>query len=260
MRADILLTNLGYAESRNRAQRLIESGCVYANGECIKKSSADIDENAEITVVSIGETFVSRGAYKLLGALADFGIDPAGMRCIDIGASTGGFTDCLLRRGASSVVCVDCGKNQLSPKIAADKRVTSYEGVNARYITRDDVGGDFDLCVMDVSFISQTYILPALSDLISDNGYVIALIKPQFELDAKSVSKGVVKSAEKRLAALYRVYDSLDSFSLVPVAFTRSRIEGGDGNVEFLGLYAKKDNKNLKKYDRAGLRALALSR
>lgn len=257
MRADVLLASLGFAESRNRAQRLIESGCVYANGAQVKKSGQELPEDAEISVVTLGESFVSRGAYKLLGALSDFGIDPAGMKCIDIGASTGGFTDCLLRRGASSVVCVDCGKDQLAPSIAADPRVTSFEGCNARYITTDEVGGDFDLCVMDVSFISQTYILPALAPLLKDGGLVAALIKPQFELDSKSVSKGVVKGADKHLRALYRIYDSLDGCGLVPIAFTRSSIEGGDGNIEFFGLYAKAPAYNAKRYDRAGLRHLA---
>ena len=257
MRADVLITSLGYAESRNRAQRLIESGCVYANGVPVKKSGQELDEGAEISVITMGESFVSRGAYKLLGALSDFSVDPSGMRCLDIGASTGGFTDCLLRRGATSVTAVDCGKNQLAPSIAADPRVTSLEGCNARYLTVDDVGGEFDLCVMDVSFISQTYILPALATLLKDGGLVAALIKPQFELDAKSVSKGVVKGADKHLRALYRIYDSLDACGLVPVDFTRSSIEGGDGNVEFFGLYAKSIDQSVKRYDRAGLRHLA---
>lgn len=257
MRADVLLTSLGYAESRNRAQRLIESGFVYANGTQVKKSGQELDELAEISVITIGESFVSRGAYKLLGALSDFGIDPNGMKCLDIGASTGGFTDCLLRRGALSVTAVDCGKNQLAPSIAADPRVTSFEGCNARYITAADVGDNFDLCVMDVSFISQTYILPALAPLLKDGGIVAALIKPQFELDAKSVSKGVVKGADKHLRALYRIYDSLDDCGLIPVGFTRSSIEGGDGNVEFFGLYAKSGAVDVKRYDRAGLRFLA---
>ncbi len=257
MRADVLLTMLGYAESRSRAQRLIESGCVYANGAQVKKSSQELDDGSDISVITLGESFVSRGAYKLLGALSDFGIDPAGMRCLDIGASTGGFTDCLLRRGALSVTAVDCGKNQLAPSISADPRVTSLEGCNARYITTDDVGGDFDLCVMDVSFISQTYILPAISPLLKDSGIVAALIKPQFELDAKSVSKGVVKGSDKHLRALYRIYDCLESCGLRPIDFTRSSIEGGDGNVEFFGLYAKAENLNVKRYDRAGLRYLA---
>lgn len=257
MRADVLLTSLGYAESRNRAQRLIESGCVYANGAQVKKSGQELCEDAEITVITLGESFVSRGAYKLLGALSDFSIDPAGMKCLDIGASTGGFTDCLLRRNAASVVAVDCGKNQLAPSIASDPRVTSLEGCNARYMTVDDVGGNFDLCVMDVSFISQTYILPAIAPLLKDGGLVAALIKPQFELDANSVSKGVVKGADKHLRALYRIYDSLEACGLVPIDFTRSSIEGGDGNVEFFGLYARADSENIKKYDRAGLRHLA---
>ena len=257
MRADVLLTSLGYAESRNRAQRLIESGCVYANGSPVKKSGQELPDDAEISVVTMGESFVSRGAYKLLGALTDFGIDPAGMRCLDIGASTGGFTDCLLKKGAASVVAVDCGKNQLAPSIAADARVTSLEGCNARYLTAEDVGAEFDLCVMDVSFISQTYILPALAPLLKDGGIIAALIKPQFELDAKSVSKGVVKGADKHLRALYRIYDSLDGCGLMPIGFTRSSIEGGDGNVEFFGLYTKKNASDTRIYDRAGLRHLA---
>ena len=255
MRADVLLTALGYAESRNKAQRLIEAGCVYYNGAPVKKSGAELPDDAQLSIVSMGETFVSRGALKLLGALKDFGVDPTGLKCIDIGASTGGFTDCLLRKGASCVTCVDCGRGQLAPSIALDPRVTSFEGCNARYITPEDVGGEYDLCVMDVSFISQTYILPAIPPLLKEGGMVIALIKPQFELDAKSVSKGVVKGLDKHLRALYRIYDALEPCGLLPLNFTRSPIEGGDGTVEFFGLYVKAGGES-KIYDKAGLRHL----
>jgi len=262
MRADVLLALKGYAESRNKARSLIDSGCVYSCGTLVRKASADLPEDADISVVTVGESFVGRGALKLVGALADFGVDPAGMKCLDIGASTGGFTDCLLRRGAVHVTAVDCGRGQLASSLMSDSRVTSIEGCNARYITPDDVGSEYDLCVMDVSFISQTYILPALKPLLKPNGIVIALIKPQFELDSTSVSKGVVKSPEKRLRALCRVYDSLDTYGLAPIAFIRSPIMGSDGNVEYFGLYKLSNgiSDNIRVFDRAGLRTLAFMR
>jgi 23S rRNA (cytidine1920-2'-O)/16S rRNA (cytidine1409-2'-O)-methyltransferase len=218
----------------------------------------NIDENVghDVKIEQVFK-YVSRGGMKLEAALNAFSLNVNGKRAVDIGASTGGFTDCLLKKGAASVVAVDCGKNQLAPSIAADARVTSLEGCNARYLTAEDVGAEFDLCVMDVSFISQTYILPALAPLLKDGGIIAALIKPQFELDAKSVSKGVVKGADKHLRALYRIYDSLDGCGLMPIGFTRSSIEGGDGNVEFFGLYAKKNASDTRIYDRAGLRHLA---
>ena len=256
MRADLLLCARGFTESRNKAQQLIAAGALYANGRLVKKASTDLPTDSELSVVRLSESFVGRGALKLLGALSGFSVDPSGLRCLDIGASTGGFADRLLRRGAASVPAVDCGRGQLAESLRSDPRVTNLEGVNARYLTTDDVGCDFDLCVMDVSFISQTYVLPAIVPLLAAHGVILALIKPQFELDAASVSKGVVRGAALRHRALLRVYDALAPLGLAPVSFLRSPIEGGDGNIEYFGCYRRSDDVSAV-FDRTGLRMLA---
>ncbi|MBQ7172197.1 MAG: TlyA family RNA methyltransferase [Clostridia bacterium] len=260
MRADALLYGSGLAESRSKAQQMIREGCVYAGGKPVKKPSADLPEDTVFSIVRLTESFVGRGGVKLLAALSDFGIDPAGMHCLDVGASTGGFTDCLLKKGAASVTAVDCGRDQLAPSLRADPRVRSVEGLNARYMTREDVGDGYDLAVMDLSFISLTYVLPAIPPLLGESGRIVALIKPQFELDAKSVSKGVVRGAEKRLKALERVYDFLPGVGLTPRAFSVSPIKGGDGNTEYLCFLEKTREGGKPAFRRDGLKELARDR
>lgn len=257
MRADALLFASGLAESRSKAQQMIREGCVYAGGKQIKKPAVELPEDTLLSVVRMTEHFVGRGGLKLLAALSDFGVDPAGMRCLDVGASTGGFTDCLLKRGATAVTAVDCGRDQLASSLRADGRVRSIEGLNARYMTREDVGDGYDLAVMDLSFISLTYVLPAVPPLLAEDGRIIALIKPQFELDAKSVSKGVVRGSEKRLRALERVYDFLPGIGLTPLAFSVSPIKGGDGNTEYLCCLKKTREGGEPAFRREALRELA---
>ncbi|MBQ4298082.1 MAG: TlyA family RNA methyltransferase [Clostridia bacterium] len=257
MRADALLFASGLAESRSKAQQMIREGCVYAGGKQIKKPAVELPEDTLLSVVRMTEHFVGRGGLKLLAALSDFGVDPAGMRCLDVGASTGGFTDCLLKRGAAAVTAVDCGRDQLASSLRADGRVRSIEGLNARYMTREEVGDGYDLAVMDLSFISLTYVLPAVPPLLAEDGRIIALIKPQFELDAKSVSKGVVRGSEKRLRALERVYDFLPGIGLTPLAFSVSPIKGGDGNTEYLCCLKKTREGGEPAFRREALRELA---
>lgn len=225
----------GYADSRERAKRLILAGSVHVNGVVVNKPAFEI-ESGEIAVEE--ERFVGRGGEKLEGALRAFSVNPRGMRAIDIGASTGGFTHCLLLHGAAHVTALDAGCDQLHPKLLADARVTNLEKYNARELSREDVG-EFDLAVMDVSFISQTYILPRLPLVLKPTGRAITLIKPQFEAGRAALNKkGLVKDARDRLLAVRRVLQSAREAGLVPQGLIRSPITGGDGNIEYLALFA----------------------
>lgn len=241
MRADIYLFRYGYARSRQNAKALIESGTVCVDGKILNKPSADIDENAEHSVViSDAPKFVSRGGEKLEHALDTFGVSPEGKICIDIGASTGGFTDCLLRRGASRVFAVDSGHSQLAPELAANARVVSIEKYNARYMKPTDFSATPELAVMDVSFISQTLIHESVFSVLADGGELIALVKPQFECGRAALnSHGIVKERADHLAALEKVVQSACAVGFACTGITRSPIEGGSGNVEFLAHLVK---------------------
>jgi 23S rRNA (cytidine1920-2'-O)/16S rRNA (cytidine1409-2'-O)-methyltransferase len=205
VRLDKLLVDLGHFESRERAQRSILAGQVLVNERVSDKPGLLVLPEAPIRVAA-RERYVSRGGLKLEGALDFFKIVPSGWRCLDIGASTGGFTDCLLQRGAVHVVAVDVGHNQMAWKIRSDPRVTAIEGVNARFLTADQVGMDFDLAVADLSFISLTLVLDSFLKLLRRNGEAIVLIKPQFELDPQRVGKGgIVRQETDRLAAVAKI-------------------------------------------------------
>ena len=260
MRADVYLTEHGYAPSRRRAQELIESGSVTVDGKVVKKSSTAIEEGEHIVTVEDQLAYVSRGGLKLEAALAAFDLDPTGMTVADIGASTGGFTDCLLQRGAARVYAVDAGHGQLHPRLLADPRVRSAEGVNARELTAahlirveqewqkahpdgvmEPFSGQVDGVVMDVSFISQTLLHPALASILRDGGWMVALVKPQFELTRSALNKqGIVKQEKDRKAAVDRVLQSAAACGFEAVSVIPSPIEGGDGNREFLGYFVKK--------------------
>ncbi len=239
MRADSFLCVNGYAESRTRAARLISEGKVKVDGRPLKKPSEEIwgdDHNVEITEQ---DKYVSRGGLKLEAALSEFKIEVEGKRCIDIGASTGGFTDCLLQNGAKSVHCIDSGKDQLHSRVIADPRVLNVQSYNARELSSEEFG-IFDIAVMDVSFISQTLIHPALSRVLADGGIFISLIKPQFEAGKKALSnKGIVKDAKDRESAILRVFDSAKMHGFLPLGLINSPIEGGDGNREYLAYFIK---------------------
>ena len=241
MRLDVYLTERGLVESRARAKRLIESGAVYLNGTVASKCSLDVEGEAQITLRE--ERFVGRGGEKLAAALELFHIDPIGARALDIGASTGGFTDCLLQNGAAAVVAIDAGCDQLHPKLKNDPRVTNIEKYNARDLSPDDVG-IVSLAVMDVSFISQTYILPRLPSVLAEGGRVVTLIKPQFEAGRSALNKkGLVKSPKDRIAAIRRVLLSAGECGLVCRGLAPSPILGGDGNEEFLACFTLGDGK-----------------
>ena len=239
-RIDKVLVDLGIAESRTKAQALVMSGVVLVNERRIDKPSDKISPDSKVRIKgdSPESRYVGRGGLKLEGALREFGIDPSGLNCLDVGASTGGFTDCLLQHGAEKVVAVDVGTNQLAWKIRNDDRVTVLENVNARALKPEDIPFVPDLIVMDVSFISVTKILPALKDLISPNGKIIVLIKPQFEVGKGEVGKGgIVREPEKQEAVVRSVTEFASSIGLSRKGLVDSPILGAEGNKEFLALF-----------------------
>jgi len=240
-RLDSRLVLLGLAASREKAQRLILAGAVRVNGQTARKPSDTVDDAAAITVET-GEKFVGRGGHKLEAALAVFSIPCSGAVCVDIGASTGGFTDCLLQRGAARVHAVDVGKGQLDWKLRNDARVVIHDEFNARHITPADIGELADIITVDVSFISLTKVLPAVVALLKPGGVLIALIKPQFEAGKKDVKKGgVVRDS----AVHERVKEEITNFAtavlgLQPLGATvESPLRGPAGNKEFLAAWRK---------------------
>lgn len=244
MRADVFLTVHGFAESRSRAKQLIGDGCVFRKGKAISKPSEELQEDAvgEITV-SEQCPYVGRGGRKLEAALEAFGIDVSGRFALDVGASTGGFTDCLLQRGAEHVCAVDAGEGQLAAKLRNDSRVCSLEHRNARDLTPEMIGGRVSLIVMDVSFISATYIIPRFPELLTANGDAVCLVKPQFEVGRERIGKGgIVKDPRLHRFAVDRVLSSGREAGLHPVGLIPSPIEGGDGNREFLVRFRLSDD------------------
>ncbi len=239
MRADSYLCVFGYTESRTRASRLISEGKVMIDGKAVSKPSEEIYGEEHEVEITETDRYVSRGGLKLEAAIREFGIDVSGKRCIDVGASTGGFTDCLLQSGAGYVCALDSGKGQLHKKIADDPRVRSLEGYNARELSRDGLGV-FDIAVMDVSFISQTLIHRSLANVLDDRAIFISLIKPQFEAGKKALGKkGIVKDAKDREAAILRVCDSAYMYGFELSGLISSPIEGGDGNREYLACFKR---------------------
>lgn len=235
MRADVYLTEHGYVTSRQRAKSLIEGGNVTVDGVLLTKPSQQIDGEHDVKVLN-DLPYVSRGGLKLAAALDSFKISPNGMTAIDIGASTGGFTDCLLQRGACHVYAVDSGVGQLVPSLQQDPRVTSLEHTNARTLSPEQIGGmSADLIVMDVSFISATYLIPRFPLLLHENACAVCLIKPQFEVGKTMLGKGgIVKDARGHRDAVERVLDAAVAAGMTPIALIPSPITGGDGNREFL--------------------------
>ena len=244
-RIDKLLVDRGLAESRTKAQAMVMSGVVLVDEQRVDKPSQQYPPNSQIRVKHAEDPtsrFVGRGGLKLEAALNAFKIDVKGLICLDVGASTGGFTDCLLQNGARKVFAIDVGHNQLDWRLRQDPRVDVREGVNARYLKTDDFPGRFDLAVMDVSFISATKVLPAIVPLLTEHGLLILLIKPQFEVGRSEVgSGGIVRDAEKRARVVDEVNQSAASLGLRNVGLIESPIQGAEGNIEFLALYKVSD-------------------
>lgn len=235
VRLDTELVRRGLAPSRERAQRLIDAGLVKVNGQPARKPAEKIAAGAALQVLGADMPYVSRGGLKLEKALDAFGVDPAGRVCLDIGASTGGFTDVLLRRGARRVYAVDVGVGQLDPGIAADDRVVSMERVNARAMTADMFPETPALAVMDVSFISIRLILPATLSILGDRGRMLTLVKPQFEAGRQDVGKrGIVSSPKAHVRVLEELVFFVPALGWRVRALGFSPITGGDGNIEFL--------------------------
>jgi 23S rRNA (cytidine1920-2'-O)/16S rRNA (cytidine1409-2'-O)-methyltransferase len=265
MRIDQLLVSRGLASTRSQAQRLIAGGVSWQQGEtwrAVAKNGDEVPEDAELRLLDDSEArYVSRGGLKLEAALKQVGLNLAGLQCLDVGQSTGGFTDCLLQQGAAFVVGVDVGSAQLHPKLRADPRVLCVEGLNARSLDASDLiafyadstgangqfdyeeGDDtqvgdfvpeFDLIVADLSFISQTLVLPAVIPLLKSGGTLLTLVKPQFELQPGQVGKGgIVKDATMFVVVEQRLREACAELGLTVTAWFDSPIAGGDGNREF---------------------------
>lgn len=232
-RADVVLVEKGFFSSRARAQEAIAAGLVTVNGQVLRKASEAVPENAEITAGQ-PHPYVSRGGVKLAAALDAFPIDPRGCVCLDIGASTGGFTEVLLERGAAHVFAVDVGHGQLHPKIAKDARVTNLEGTDARSLSPDAVPGGADLLVSDVSFISLKLVLPSAVALLKPRASLAVLVKPQFEAGREHVKKGIVRDEAVHRAVCEDMKAFVASLGFEVLGLVPSPIAGGDGNREFL--------------------------
>ncbi len=231
-RADLLLVERGLVESRARAQALVLAGKVFTGTRRVEKAGERLAVDAPLEVRGPDHPYVSRGGVKLAGALDAFGLDPAGLVVADFGASTGGFTDCVLQRGAARVYAIDVGYGQLHEKLRQDPRVVSMERTNARHLTREDLPEPVDLVVIDASFISLALLLPAASRILKPDGQVVAMVKPQFEAGREQVKKGVVRDPAAREAAVDAVARSASALGLRELARADSVLPGPDGNVE----------------------------
>ena len=246
MRLDLYLYEKGLCSSRTEAKSFINEGAVSVCGKVINKPSYDISEGAEVFVDKSSKRFVSRGGLKLLAAIEAFGASANGKLCLDVGASSGGFTDCLLQHGASRVTAVDSGHSQLAPSLLSDPRVISLENYNARYMSHGDFEYTPELAVMDVSFISATYIIGGIFSVLAPGGDFICLIKPQFEVGKEKVGKGgIVKNEKYRNEALKKVIDYAKGVGFIYLSHITSPIQGGDGNIEFLAHFKKGDARSV---------------
>jgi 23S rRNA (cytidine1920-2'-O)/16S rRNA (cytidine1409-2'-O)-methyltransferase len=237
-RLDVMLTERGLAASRARAQALVMAGKVTVDGTVVTKAGAPVADGARLEIAEPDHPWVSRGALKLEAALDACGIDPAGLDCLDCGASTGGFSQLLLARGASRVVALDVGRGQLDWKLRSDPRVTVMEGVNARYLVPGDLPFSIALATVDVSFISLRLIVPALQPLILPRGWLICLVKPQFEAGRDQVGKGgIVRDDVVRRRVIDGTVAALAAGGLDLLAVIPSPIEGQKGNREELAVF-----------------------
>lgn len=249
MRLDLRLMAEGKASSREKAKELVQNGCVSVNGVCAKKAGQAVTERDVITVSLAGffagdyesdEVFVSRGGHKLAKALTYFSLSPEGCICLDAGASTGGFSDVLVRRGAEKVYAVDVGHGQFDENLRKNAKIVVQEGINVRYLSSEDFPSKMDFVTADLSFISLAKVFPALSDVLRDGGTLVCLVKPQFEAGPGAVDKnGVIKDPAVRLEVLRSVSQSASANGFSVKGVTYSPILGPEGNIEFL-LYAVK--------------------
>ena len=240
MRLDVAVYERGYAETREKAKAMIMAGSVYLNGQKALKGGVNIKETDVIEVRGAVNPFVSRGGLKLDKAVKSFGLDLNDCICMDIGASTGGFTDCMLTNGAKKVYAIDVGYGQLAWKLRCDERVVNLERTNFRYVTREQVPDEIDFASVDVSFISLKLILPVMHTLLKNGGHSVCLIKPQFEAGKENIGKkGVVrdKSVHEEVVANITAFAAENGFKVLGVDF--SPIKGPEGNIEYLGYLEK---------------------
>lgn len=243
-RLDIYLAQNGLAPSRERAKAMIMEGIVFVDNQKCDKAGEMIKENSVVEVRGNTLKYVSRGGLKLEKALMEFPIDLHGRTAMDIGASTGGFTDCMLQNGAKKVYSVDVGYGQLAWSLRNDERVVNMERTNVRYLTENDIGETPDFASIDVSFISLRLVLPIVKELLSQNGEIIALIKPQFEAGREQVGKkGVVKELSIHIEVIKNIIDFAQGIGLFTEGLSYSPIKGPEGNIEYL-LYMKKTGEN----------------
>jgi 23S rRNA (cytidine1920-2'-O)/16S rRNA (cytidine1409-2'-O)-methyltransferase len=233
-RIDKLVVERGLAESREKARRLVLAGEVLVGEALVDKPGAMVRTDAEIRLRRPTKSFVGRGGEKLQGALDSFGLDPSGLLVLDVGASTGGFTDCLLQRGARSVTALDVGKGQLDWKLYSDPRVRVIEGVNARYADPKDFPEPFDLATLDLSFISLRKVLPAIVPLMKPEGRLLMLVKPQFELSPADIERGgLVRDETKQAEAVASVRAAVEALALRIEGVVPASIRGAEGNQEY---------------------------
>ena len=230
-RLDVLIFERGLCETRSKAQAIVMEGLVFVNGKKITKSGTQIDDNVIINIEK-QNPYVSRGGLKLESVLKLFNIDFTDKVCIDIGASTGGFTDCMLQHGAKKVYAIDVGTSQLHYKLRNDKRVVNIENVNFRYFDKSLLKDIIDIITVDVSFISLDKILPLAKEIISLTGFIVAMIKPQFELEPNEIKKGVVRNEQLRQKAINKIKDFSRGLNLEILKEQDSGIKGQKGNLE----------------------------
>jgi 23S rRNA (cytidine1920-2'-O)/16S rRNA (cytidine1409-2'-O)-methyltransferase len=241
LRLDQALVERGLFESREKARRAVMAGLVSVGGRRVDKPGTAVAGDAALAVAGPAEPFVSRGGRKLAAALDHFGVDPAGLRCLDVGASTGGFTDCLLQRGAAHVTAIDVGYGLIDARLRADPRVAVVERVNVRHLAPDALGAPFDLVVVDVSFISVVKVAPALLPHLRPGGRLLALIKPQFEVGRGGVGKGgVVRDEALRGAVVAERASELAALGFELAGTVDSAVAGAEGNVEAFALLVRR--------------------
>lgn len=250
-RLDILLVERGIFNSRERARASIMSGEIFVEGKRVDKCGEKIKEDAEIVFKGDELPYVSRGGLKLEKAIKNFRIDLKNKVCIDVGASTGGFTDCMLKNGAKKVFSIDVGYGQFAWKLRTDPRVKCMERTNIRYVTIDDIGEAADFASIDVSFISLTKVIPVVLNLLKKDGEIIALIKPQFEAGREKVGKkGVVKEKEIHLEVINKIYNFVEELGCKVINADFSPIKGPEGNIEYLLYFTKADIEEEMQLDR----------
>ena len=245
MRLDVYLYKNGLCRSRTKAAEAIEKGTVSVNGKIVLKTSFDVEEKDEIGLRDENISFVSNGGYKLEKAFADFGFSVENLVFADVGASTGGFTDCLLKHGAKKVFAVDVGESQLSEELKSNEKVVVTDNFNARNLTANDLGEYVDGAVCDVSFISLTYVLRPIYDTLKENGFAVVLLKPQFECGKKYLNKnGIVNSEKAREEAAMKIFDFANSIGFTVSDFTNAPLRESK-NVEYLFYLTKNGEKKI---------------